>query len=98
MVCQKGGSSSGPLKEPEAGALPHGSSLGGSALREPPPPPPPLKPPPPPPPPPKAAPTAPTAPTGLVHLGRGVSQRRADLVDLELDDGPLLALTGLERT
>ena len=34
MVCQKGGSSSAPLKEPEAGALPHGSSLGGSAGRE----------------------------------------------------------------
>src|SRR5882757_734046 len=55
-LCQKGGSSSAPLKEPEAGALPHGSSLGGSALRGPPPPPPLLPPPkPPPPPPPRLA-------------------------------------------
>src|SRR3954454_614359 len=56
MVCQKGGSSSAPLKEPDAGALPHGSSLGCSELRgappppAPPPPPPPLPKPPPPPP------------------------------------------------
>src|SRR3954465_7386528 len=30
-------------------------------------------------------------------LGRGVPQRGADLVDLELDDGALLAFLGLER-
>ncbi len=34
---------------------------------------------------------------GAGDLGGGASQRRADLVDLHLDDGPLLALTGLER-
>src|ERR1700753_2778926 len=38
------------------------------------------------------------AAAGLVHLGRGVLQARADLVDLELDHGALLALAGLERT
>src|SRR5271157_6568659 len=31
----------------------------------------------------------------LLHLGRGVPQRRAELVDLELVDGPLLAFLGL---
>src|SRR6185312_17267664 len=49
---QKGGSSSPPENDPEAGALPHGSSLGCCSGREPPrspPPPPPPKPPPPPP-------------------------------------------------
>src|ERR1700712_328282 len=47
---QNGGSSSAPLNEPDAGALPHGSSLGASLLagRDPPPPPPPKPPPPPP--------------------------------------------------
>jgi hypothetical protein len=50
---QKGGSSSLPPKEPDAGALPQGSSVGGVAGgREPPPPPPPPPPPKPPPPPP----------------------------------------------
>src|SRR5438309_709682 len=34
---------------------------------------------------------------GLVDLRRGVLQRRADLVDLDLVDGALLALTGLVR-
>ena len=38
------------------------------------------------------------AAAGLVDLGCGVPQPRADLVDLELDHGALLALTGLERT
>src|ERR1700728_1570176 len=38
------------------------------------------------------------AAAGFVHLGRGVLQARADLIDLELDHGALLALTGLERT
>src|SRR5262245_39079937 len=33
-----------------------------------------------------------------VDLGRGVPQRGADLVDLQLHDGALLALPGLERT
>src|SRR3954454_19785036 len=33
-----------------------------------------------------------------VDLGRGVLERRADLIDLELDDGALLALTRLVRT
>src|ERR1700679_2894341 len=42
--------------------------------------------------------TATAAAAGLVHLGRGVLQARPDLVDLELDHGALLALTGLERT
>src|SRR5690606_14395629 len=37
------------------------------------------------------------APADLVDLGRGVAERRADLVDLELDDGALLALARLER-
>src|SRR6266508_1490352 len=32
-----------------------------------------------------------------LHLGGGVPQRRADLVDLELVHGPLLALAGLVR-
>src|SRR4051812_12177241 len=40
--------------------------------------------------------TAATA-ADLVDLGRGVAQRGADLVDLELDDGPLLAFLRLER-
>src|SRR6476469_9572051 len=43
---QKGGSSSPPENDPEAGALPHGSSLGCCSGREPPrspPPPPPLR-------------------------------------------------------
>src|SRR6478736_8349966 len=54
-MSQKGGSSSLPLNEPDAGALPHGSSCLASepppegAGREPPPPPPLPKPPPPPP-------------------------------------------------
>ena len=34
---------------------------------------------------------------GLSHLGRGVPQRRADLVGLELVDGALLAFLGLVR-
>src|SRR5271156_1465554 len=42
--------------------------------------------------------TATAAAAGLVHLGRGVLQARADLIDLELDHGALLALAGLERT
>ena len=42
--------------------------------------------------------TAAAAAAGLVDLGGGVLQARADLVDLELDHGALLALTGLERT
>src|SRR3954471_1337694 len=51
-VGQNGGSSSPPENDPDAGALPHGSSLGCCSGREPPrspPPPPPPKPPPPPP-------------------------------------------------
>src|SRR3954452_6201884 len=39
----------------------------------------------------------PTTAGDLVHLRRGVAQRGADLVDLELDDGALLALPCLER-
>src|SRR5690606_34279503 len=35
------------------------------------------------------------APLGLGHLGGGVAQRRADLVDLHLHDGAVLALLGL---
>src|SRR5690606_26462257 len=44
-----------------------------------------------------AAPTEATAAGTLAagDLGRGVAQRRADLVDLHLHDGALLALTGL---
>src|SRR6185312_15395056 len=38
------------------------------------------------------------AATDAVDLGRGVLERRADLVDLELDDGALLALTRLVGT
>src|SRR5215218_11387743 len=34
---------------------------------------------------------------GAVDLGRGVAQRRADLIDIEFDDGALLTLAGLER-
>src|SRR6476660_794256 len=34
-------------------------------------------------------------PVGLDHLGGGVAERRADLVDLDLVDGALLALPGL---
>src|SRR4051794_20523766 len=34
---------------------------------------------------------------GAGDLGRGVPQRGADLVDLQLDDGALLAFLGLER-
>src|SRR5437763_17187167 len=34
-------------------------------------------------------------PVGLDHLGGGVAKRRADLVDLDLVDGALLALPGL---
>src|SRR5262249_49238125 len=34
---------------------------------------------------------------GLVDFGSGVSERRADLVDLDLHHGTLLALAGLER-
>src|SRR4051812_41540780 len=44
-----------------------------------------------------AAATAATAAGHLVDLRRGVAQRRADLVDLQLNDGALLALPGLER-
>jgi hypothetical protein len=40
---------------------------------------------------------APAAAGGLGDLGRGVAQRGADLVDLHLDDGALLALLGLVR-
>src|SRR5688500_11736616 len=44
----------------------------------------------------EAAPTAAAAGPGhLLHLRRGVAQGRADLVDLELIDGALLALAGL---
>src|SRR5712691_5411266 len=32
---------------------------------------------------------------GLSHLGRGVAQRGADVIDLDLEDGALLALLGL---
>src|SRR5882757_10983787 len=39
-----------------------------------------------------------TAAARLVHLGGRVAQRRADLVDLELDDGTLFALTRLVGT
>src|SRR5690606_35603002 len=37
-------------------------------------------------------------PLGLVDLRGGVAQRRADLVDLDLEDGALLTLAGLVRT
>src|SRR5690606_10562224 len=45
-----------------------------------------------------AAEAAPAAATALRarDLGRGVAEGRSDLVDLHLDDGALLALTGLE--
>src|SRR3954470_790713 len=33
------------------------------------------------------------AAAGFVHLGGGVLERRADLIDFEFDDGALLALT-----
>src|SRR6266699_3879971 len=33
----------------------------------------------------------------LLHLRRGIAQRRADLVDFQLDDRALLALAGLIR-
>src|SRR6516165_124552 len=36
-------------------------------------------------------------PVGLDHLGGGVAERRADLVDLDLVNGALLALSGLIR-
>src|SRR5690348_5040937 len=36
-------------------------------------------------------------PVGLDHLGGGLAERRADLVDLDLVDGALLALSGLIR-
>lgn len=43
--------------------------------------------------------SATTATTGgLGDLGSGIAQRGADLVDLKLHDGPLLALLGLVRT
>src|SRR5690606_40534820 len=42
-----------------------------------------------------AAETAATLPGGAVDLGRGVTQGRADLVDLDLVDGALLAFLGL---
>jgi len=72
------------------GALPHGSSVLASAES------PPLGRPPPPP---TAESTATAAAAArLVHLGGRVAQRRADLVDLELDDGALLALTRLVGT
>src|SRR5208337_701623 len=38
-----------------------------------------------------------TVPGDLVHLGGSVPQRGADVVDLDLVDGPLLALLGLIR-
>src|SRR5689334_17645020 len=41
--------------------------------------------------------TAAATAADLVDLGRGVAQRRPDLVDLELDDGALLAFLRLER-
>src|SRR6478736_6553014 len=49
-----------------------------------------------------AAPLAAEATTGTAALGLGdlrgrVAQRRADLVDVELDDGALLALLGVVR-
>ena len=44
----------------------------------------------------EAAPTGPTL--GLGDLGRGVAQRRADLVDVHLDDRALLAFLGLVGT
>src|SRR5258708_10997783 len=42
--------------------------------------------------------TASAAAAGFDHPRRGVLQARADLIDLELDHGALLPLTGLERT
>src|SRR6476469_3579153 len=36
------------------------------------------------------------AAAGLVHLGGGIPQRGADLVDLDLDNGALLSLPGFE--
>ena len=45
---------------------------------------------------PAAVTAAPGTPGGLGDGRGGVAQGRADLVDLELDDGALLALTGLE--
>src|SRR6185437_1962282 len=44
------------------------------------------------------APASAAAAAGLVDLGGGVPQRGPDLVDLDLDHGPLLALAGLEGT
>src|SRR5690242_8537217 len=41
--------------------------------------------------------TAAATAADLVDLGRGVAQRGPDLVDLELDDGALLAFLRLER-
>src|SRR3954447_7013805 len=41
--------------------------------------------------------TAAATAADLVDLGRGVAQRGADFVDLELDDGALLAFLRLER-
>src|SRR5690606_11613590 len=38
-----------------------------------------------------------TAALGLGDLGAGVAQRRSDPVDVELDDGALLALLGVVR-
>src|SRR6202022_1464408 len=38
------------------------------------------------------------AAAGLVDLGSGVPKRGPDLVDLDLEDGPLLAFAGLEGT
>src|SRR6478672_10831513 len=44
-----------------------------------------------------AATTTAVGPLSAVDLRRGVPQRRTDLIDLELDDGALLAFLGLER-
>src|SRR6188472_682028 len=44
-----------------------------------------------------AVPATAAAAADLVHLGRGVAQRGADLVHFQLDDGALLALARLER-
>src|ERR1700755_458680 len=46
----------------------------------------------------ESAASAAAAAAALVHLRGRVAQRRADLVDLNLDDGALLALSGLEGT
>src|SRR3954470_23924732 len=87
---QKGGSSDGP------------AGVDQGSLAPPPPPPPPPPPETPPPPPPGQAPPAATEATaalttrGTGDLRGGVAEGRADLVDLELDDGALLAFLRVE--